>query len=550
VPDGLNWSRSAAIYQIYIRSFADGNGDGIGDLAGVRSRLGYLADLGIDALWFNPWYRSPMADGGYDVADYTEIAPVFGSLGEAEKLIVEAHEQGIRVLIDIVPNHGSDQQAWFLAALASRPGSPERQRFYFRPGRGRDGEEPPNNWQSIFGGPAWARTTGPGGEAGEWYLHLFAPEQPDLNWGNPEVRAAFEGVLRFWFDRGADGARIDSAALLMKDETLADLPASGALRPGDHPYTDRNGVHDIYRRWRQIADSYDEPRALIGEVWLHDADRLARYLRPDELHSVFNFDFLRCAFEAPKLKRVIDAALDTHERVGALPTWVLSNHDVVRHVTRYGRPNTEGEPPGRSVGGPVDLELGTRRARAAALLTMALPGAVYIYQGEELGLWEVEELAAQVRQDPIWRRSGHRYRGRDGCRVPIPWSGERPPFGFSPDGSRPWLPQPTAWRALTVEAQTSDPGSMLELYRQLLHRRRAEPSLSSAQFSWLRSPDDVLAFRRGDDVVAIVNFSPAPVDLPAHDQILLSSAPLSGGKLPAEASVWLRSQAPTPPAFP
>ena len=323
------------VYQVYVRSFCDTDGDGTGDLAGVRSKLDYLKALGVDALWFNPWYPSPMADSGYDVSDYRSIDPSFGTLADAETLITQAREAGIRTIVDIVPNHVSEEHEWFRAALASQPGSVERARFWFRPGTGEHGELPPNGWQSIFGGPAWTRTKNADGSPGEWYLHLFASEQPDLNWTHPDVWAEHEAVLRFWFDRGVAGFRIDSAALLVKDPELAEEELESAA--GDHPFTDRESLHEVYRQWRDVADSYPEPRVLIGEVWLPDADRLARYLRPDELHTVFNFPYLSCPWEAPALRLGIDSTLASHAPVSAPATWVLSNHDVTRPVTRYGR---------------------------------------------------------------------------------------------------------------------------------------------------------------------------------------------------------------------
>jgi alpha-glucosidase len=538
------WWRGAAIYQLYVRSFADGNGDGIGDLAGVRARLPYLAELGIDAIWFNPWYPSPMSDAGYDIADYRDIDPVFGTLADADALIAEAHGHGIRIIIDIVPNHGSDQHPWFQAALAAAPGSPERDRFWFRPGRGPGGDLPPNGWQSIFGGPAWTRADGPDGTPGEWYLHLFAPEQPDFNWANAEVRAEFEDILRFWFDRGADGIRIDSAALLTKDPSLRE--AAPDEPPGPlHPYTDRDDVHDIYRSWRAVAEQYDG-RVLIGEIWLPDAARLARYLGPDELHTVFNFPYLCCPWDATALRQVIDTTRELHAPAGAPATWVLSNHDVDRHVSRYGRPDTSFDMGARDHSQPVDVELGTRRARAAVLLTMALPGAVYVYQGEELGLGEVEDIPDELRQDPIWHRTGGTDPGRDGSRVPLPWSGDAPPFGFSPPGAaaRPWLPQPASWSGLTVEAETGDPDSMLELYRNALRIRHTEPGFGDGPMSWLPADAGVLWLRRGDGRLQMMaNLSPAPVDLPEHVVVLLASGPLPGGKLPPDTAVWLRAAA-------
>jgi alpha-glucosidase len=545
-PVPTSWWRDAAIYQVYLRSFADADGDGIGDLAGVRARLGHLDDLGVDAIWLNPWYPSPMADAGYDVADYRDIEPVFGTLAEAEKVIAEAHDLGIRVIIDLVPNHCSDAHPWFAQALAAGPGSPERELFWFRPGRGPGGDEPPTDWASNFGGPAWTRVREPDGRPGEWYLHLFTPQQPDLNWDHPLVRAEFEDILRFWLDRGIDGFRIDVADALVKESTLPDLVACAA---GDVPYHDRDGVHDIYREWRRITDEYPGERVFVGEMWLPDPDRLARYLRPDELHCAFNFEFLRAPWEAAALRAVIDATIAAHSPVGAAPTWVLSNHDVTRHVTRYGRADTSFDFGHRQHGVPSDRELGTRRARAAALLSLALPGGVYVYQGEELGLWEVEDIPDDLRQDPVWERSAHTDRGRDGCRVPLPWAGTAPPFGFSPvPAAPPWLPQPPEWASHTVQAQDGDPGSMLELYRAALRIRRAHPALGDGGLRWA-SPDPgpgVLCFTRDPGFTCVVNLSGSPVGLPPHESVLLtSSAPvgeaLDGGLLPPDAAVWLRT---------
>jgi alpha-glucosidase len=523
------WWRDAVVYQVYVRSFADANGDGVGDLAGVRAQLPYLALLGIDALWFNPWYPSPMADMGYDIADYRAIDPAFGTLEEAEQLIAEARALGMRTIVDIVPNHVSSEHPWFRAALASPPGSPERSRFWFRDGRGENGELPPNNWQSIFGGSAWTRTE----DDGEWYLHLFAPEQPDLNWEHEEVWTEHEDVLRFWFDRGAAGVRIDSAALLVKDASLAE-PGDG-----DHPFEDRDELHDIYRRWRAIANGYTEPRVLVGEIWLPDPVRLARYLRKDELHTAFNFDFLACPWDAQRMRASIQLALDVHEPVDAPSTWVLSNHDVTRPVTRYGREDTSFAFSAKRANTPTDLVRGTRRARAAALLAMALPGSMYVYQGEELGLPEVEDIPPDRKQDPMWRRSGGVDPGRDGCRTPMPWTGERPPYGFSPDGAaRPWLDQPADWASLSVEAQQGAPASMLSLYREGLRLRRSSPWSGDA-ITWLPSDDDVLAFARGDGFVCLVNFGPDPIVPPDGAEVLIASNDLEGGALQQDTTVWL-----------
>jgi len=533
------WLQNAAVYQIYPRSFADGNGDGIGDLAGVRSRLPYLADLGVDAVWFSPWYTSPMADGGYDVADYRDIDPVFGTLAEAEKLIEEAHALGLRIIIDLVPNHCSSRHPWFAQALAAGPGSPERARYHFRRGRGRRGELPPTDWPSHFGGPAWSRVAD-----GEWYLHLFAPEQPDFNWDHPEVRAEFEDVLRFWLDRGIDGFRIDVADHLAKYPGLPEVSEYPARGGDDVPWADQDGVHDIYRSWRAIADSYEGQRVFVGEIWLGDTERFCAYLRPDELHTAFNFPFLGASWDAGALRTVIDGTFADHAPVGAVPTWVLSNHDVIRHVTRYGRADTRHSWAPVTEGVPVDLTLGTRRARAAALLTLALPGCTYLYQGEELGLAEVEDIPAELLQDPRWPRSGFTDRGRDGCRVPLPWSGERAPFGFSPEGATaaPWLPQPAAWAGHTARAQQGDPSSVLELYRAALGIRRSEPALAGEEFGWQPAPDGVLAFTRAPGFTCLVNLGAEAIGLPQHAEVLLASGPLTeAGLLPGDTAVWLRT---------
>ncbi|MEE6309994.1 glycoside hydrolase family 13 protein [Plantactinospora veratri] len=532
------WWRDAVIYQVYPRSFADDNGDGVGDIAGIRKRLGYLSGLGVDAIWFGPWYPSPMADAGYDVSDFRAVEPVFGTLAEVEELIAEAHGQGLRIIADLVPNHCSDRHPWFQAALAGGPGAPERELFWFRPGRGPDGDQPPTDWIGEFGGQTWTRTTNPDGTPGDWYLHLFAAEQPDFNWDHPRVRAEFEEILRFWFDRGVDGIRIDSAALLLKDATLPEV-VDGA----PHPFHDLDGVHDIYRSWRRIADSYPEPRALIGEVWLPDRQRFTNYLRPDELHTAFNFDFLTCAWDAAKLRESIDGTLAEHAPIGAPATWVLSNHDVTRVVTRYGRADTTFSFASKREGTYTDLELGTVRARAAALLSLSLPGAAYVYQGEELGLWEVEDIPPALRQDPMYPRSGFVDPGRDGCRVPLPWSGDTAPFGFSPDDAStpPWLPQPAAWKDQTVQAQTDDPHSMLELYREAIRIRRTLPALGDGTLRWLPAPDGVLAFARDPGFACVVNLSDAPVELPPHQSRLLASRPVDGDLLPPDTAVWLRT---------
>lgn len=525
-PTGSEWWRTAVIYEVYVRSFADGDGDGIGDLPGVLSRLPYLRDLGVDALWVTPCYPSPMADGGYDVADYRDIEPLFGTLADAERLIAAAHEHGLRIVLDLVPNHTSDEHAWFQAALAAGPGSPERARYVFRPGRGPDGSQPPNDWPSVFDGPAWDRLPD-----GDWYLHLFDSKQPDLDWRNPEVRVEFERTLRFWLDRGIDGFRVDVAHGLVKDPALPDLGSertsilSADSAPG-HPYWDQDGVHEIYRAWHEVLASYPGERMMVAEAWVPDPDRLARYVRSDEYQQAFNFDFVKADWDVAELRRVIDRCLESLGAVGAPVTWVLSNHDVVREVTRYGRG-----------------ALGLRRARAAALLMLGLPGGAYLWEGEELGLPEIEDLPDDVLQDPVWERSHHTERGRDGCRVPIPWTADGPSYGFGAGGS--WLPQPASWSGLSVEAQQGVAGSTLELYRSALALRRSEPSLGGGGLRWLPSPGGTLVLARdspeGPGVVVAVNLGARPVALPPYGELLLSSEQLDDPHvLPADTAAWYR----------
>ncbi|MFG1839072.1 glycoside hydrolase family 13 protein [Micromonospora sp. NPDC049175] len=532
--DDHNWWRSAVVYQVYVRSFADSDGDGTGDLQGIRQRLPYLRDLGVDALWLTPFYTSPMIDGGYDVADYRDVDPMFGTLADFDAMIGDAHALGLRIIVDLVPNHTSHAHTWFTAALAAGPGSAERARYLFAEGQGTHGELPPNDWESIFGGPAWTRVAD-----GQWYLHLFDPTQPDLNWRHPEVRAEFEDVLRFWLDRGVDGFRVDVAHGMIKAEGLPDVGFSTTttgqrqvelLGKGRLPYFDQDEVHEIYRAWRPILDSYPGGRMAVAEAWAETPQRLARYIGPDELHQAFSFDFLDATWSADSFRKVIDTALAEASVVGAPTTWVLSNHDKQRHVTRYG-----------------DGVEGLRRARAASLLMLALPGCAYLYQGEELGLPEVLDLPDELRQDPAFLRTGE---SRDGCRVPIPWSGELAPYGFGPAGSElSWLPTPATWRALSVTAQTGVPDSTLELYRTALRIRHQHPALADEAdgITWLESEPGVLAFARdaGDSALTcVVNLSGAPVPIDGYGLPLVASdaltGPDAGRLLPVDAAVWLQ----------
>ncbi|MGY1957510.1 glycoside hydrolase family 13 protein [Nocardia gipuzkoensis] len=521
-PTTQPWWRSAVFYQVYPRSFADSSGDGVGDLGGVRDKLGYLELLGVDALWICPVMRSPMADGGYDVSDPRDIDELFGGLAAMDALIAAAHARRIRVTMDLVPNHTSDQHSWFRAALAAAPGSPERDRYIFRDGRGPGGTEPPNNWPSIFGGPAWTRITEPDGTPGQWYLHIFAREQPDLNWANPEVAADFEQTLRFWLDRGVDGFRIDVAHGMAKPDGLPDMPelsVSAMLAHDDSdPRFNNPAVHDIHRRIRKVVDEYPDA-VLVGEVWVNDNTRFGEYVRADELHLAFNFRLAESAFDAEAVRDAIDNSLAAVGPVFAVPTWTLSNHDIEREVTRYG-------------GGA----LGVARARAMILLELALPGAVFLYNGAELGLPNVDDLPEEVLQDPVWERSGHTQRGRDGCRVPLPWEDAAPPFGFTT--ATPWLPIPPDWASLTVEAQLEELGSTLSLYRLAIELRSGRPEFAGDRIEWYGSPPGCLAFRRPGGLVCVLNASDAPIQLPPGD-VLLASAQAEGGQLPPNAAAWL-----------
>jgi alpha-glucosidase len=516
--DDPSWWRNAVFYQIYPRSFFDADGDGNGDLAGITAQLPYLADLGVDAVWISPFYRSPMVDNGYDISDPCDVDPVFGTLADFDTLVAEAHRLGILVTIDLVPNHLSDQHPWFREALAAGPGSAARDRFIFRDGHGPHGELPPNNWISAFGGSAWTRVAD-----GQWYLHLFAAEQPDLNWENPDVPREFARIIRFWLDRGADGFRMDVAHGMAKPDDLPDMtvfPGQSDPYNAADPRFNQPHVHDYLRGMRAVLDEY--PGAMvIGEAWVGGGAETAKFVRPDELHLSFNFAFEQSKYSAADFRAAIDDALSAFAAVGAPCAWVLSNHDVMRHATRYG-------------GG----EQGAARGRLAALIQLGLPGVSYIYNGDELGLENVE-LPDSVRQDPTFFRTNGADKGRDGARVPLPWSGTRPPFGFT--AGKPWLPLPAEWAGQTVAAELADPASTLALYRTALRLRHTVQDLRGTAFEWVDGPDGTLAFQRGTSVVVAANMTDEPAPLPAGE-VLISSAPLAEpGVLPANTAVWLRT---------
>ncbi len=533
------WWRDAVIYQIYPRSFADSDGDGMGDLNGIREHLAHIVSLGVDAVWLSPFYPSPQADAGYDVADYRDVDPRFGTLADFDALLRETHAAGMRIIIDLVPNHTSSEHPWFRAALAADPGSPQRDRYVFRDGRGVAGELPPNNWRSTFGGSAWTRVADKSARP-QWYLHLFDTRQPDLNWENPEVIAQFKDILRFWLRRGVDGFRVDVAHGLVKKAGLPDNPPSAQM-DSNHPrgpMWDQPGVHEIYRGWHRVLREFGDDRILVAEAWVGDSKRRALYVRSDEMQQAFNFGFLVAGWDADAMRAEIDESRAANAAVGATTTWVLSNHDVVRHATRLASPTPGGWTHGIGPDDPApDARLGLSRARAATLLMLALPGSAYLYQGEELGLPEYVDLPAEARQDPTFARTGGRRIGRDGCRIPLPWDSARPGLGFGP-GSHTWLPQPDSFRALAVDNQDGVPDSTLEFYRAALRLRR-ERRLGEGDLRWNDSPRGVLDFtNQGTRVV--LNASTTPIPLPSATTLLASDPnAIRGGTLQPDKAVCL-----------
>jgi len=534
---GAEWWRSGVIYQIYPRSFADSNGDGMGDLVGITKHLGDIADLGVDAIWLSPFYSSPQKDAGYDVSDYRGVDPLFGSLADFDALVDKAHELNLRVMIDLVPNHTSDQHNWFQEALVSPVGSAARNYYHFKDGRGENGELPPNNWQSMFGGPAWTRL-----EDGQWYLHLFDSSQPDLNWENPAVHREFEAILRFWLDRGIDGFRVDQPHAMAKAPGLPDHPYVETAGAGfiegqtDPPMWFQDSVHEIFRSWRKILESYPGDRAMCGEAYVLPLAKMALWVRPDEFHQTFNFRFLDAGWDRQALVSAINESFEAFDAVGAPSTWVLNNHDVIRHVSRFGgdfgrTTASDGIGPGAV---QPDNALGLVKARAATLFMLGLPGASYLYQGEELGLPEHTTLAAKFRQDPTFFRTNGKRVGRDGARVPLPWLKGGTTNGFT-QAETAWLPQPESFAELSRDQQTAS-DSTLGMYKAAL-KLRSELRLGQGSFSWV-AKDTVLSYQN-QNVVVVHNFGDSPAALP-DGEVLIASAPLGSGKLPANVTAWLR----------
>lgn len=525
-PSEVSWWRAGVGYEIYLPSFADSDNDGVGDIRGLMSRLDYLVDLGVDMVWISPWYKSPWSDGGYDVQDYFAIDPRFGTMSDAVGLISQLKAKGIKVLLDLVANHTSNRHTWFVEALLSGPGSQARQRYLFRDGRGVSGELPPTDWISAFGGSAWTRTYLPSGEGGQWYLHLFAEEQPDLNWANPEVIEYFDEVFKYWIDLGVDGFRIDAASAFIKDQAFPD----GGFHEGDpfkpeqwssSPFWDREEVSLIMRRWRKLADSYQRKVFLIGEVTVASPKRLSHYIGPSLLDSAFNMEFLACSWSAKEFKAVIDSAVEGTFSAA----WVMSSHDVTRAVTRYAMD-----------GDRVDLKLGSRRARALALLMLALPGLAFLYQGEELGLNHVDGLVASRSENVMLADpDGNRL----GCRIPLPWVGSEPPYGFCSSGAKPWLEPPSEWANLSVMKQETDPSSFLTLYKLAITLRKQWVIRDGSAFDWIETSDpDVLGFLRGKNFACFVNFSDHDFELPKMVKTMLGSEGFSGGTIATGTAVW------------
>jgi alpha-glucosidase len=522
------WWSQAVIYQIYPRSFFDSNGDGEGDLTGITAKISYLSSLGIDAIWLSPFYQSPNKDGGYDVSDPRAVDRRFGNIDDFKELVEICHQNHIRVIVDLVPNHYSDQHRWFQEALNSPSGSSERNRFHFH--KAGENQEVPNNWISLFGGSVWTQTPD-----GEYYLHLFDQSQPDLNWENNDVRRDFEQTLKFWLDHGVDGFRIDVAHGLVKENLDQNHPApqelSDALRLdiamdadarstilSTVPFFNRPGVHEIYRSWRKIFDSYKRDVVSVAEVWVHPPEEAANYVRPDELSQVFNFDLLTTPYDATALHHSIDSAFSILKSVGALPTWALSNHDSPRVASR----------------------LGVQESQALFVALLALPGSLYIYNGQELSLPDAQ-VADEYRQDPVFFRTQGAQKGRDGARVPLPWNSQESEFGFTQ--GKPWLPIPKSWQDLSIDKQDGDRESSLNLYRRALKVRR-EYCKGEREIIWHERGDDgLLVFQRGN-VLVLLNTSDGDKLYATSGELILTSHSefTSDGvhiKVPKASACWV-----------
>ena len=491
------WWRDGVLYQIYPRSFADSDGDGIGDLRGILARLDHLEWLGIDGIWLNPTMPSPNEDWGYDVSDYCGVHPDLGTMEDLDALVAAAGERGMRVLLDLVPNHTSDRHAWFVDALSGREA---QHRDYYVWADPAPGGGPPNNWESNFGGSAWTLHE----PTGQYYLNNFLPSQPDLNWWNDAVRDAFDEMLRFWFARGIAGFRIDVCHAIVKDRELRDDPA---VTEEDHPELRRRSlkhvfsmnrpeVHDVLRRWRALADSDDPPKILVGETYVLDLDQLIPYYGQgeDELHLAFNFLFVHAPFDAGALSAVVAGVEEKLPEV-AWPVYTGSNHDAGRLATRW----ADGD---------------ERRARVALMMLLTLRGTPFLYYGDEIGMPEVPQ-DAETALDPVARRTGDPSDNRDVCRTPMQWSDE-PGGGFTTAEAKPWLPIGDV-AACNVEAQRADRGSVLHLVRDLIALRRDEPALRSSSYEPLATPDGAWAWRRGERFAVALNLSGADVTVDGVD---------------------------------
>ncbi|MDA9913004.1 alpha-amylase family glycosyl hydrolase, partial [Candidatus Nanopelagicales bacterium] len=444
------------------------------------------------------------------------------TMADFDLLLATAHSKGLRVTIDIVPSHTSNEHRWFREAAASPPGSAARARYLFRHGRGANGERPPTDARSTFGGPAWSQVDGDAHAPGQWYFHLFAPEQPDLNWSNPEVLQEFEAVWRFWLDKGVDGFRIDVADHLTKDVDQPWKQAGSGLL--DH--SDASRTHTVWRRLREVLDDYEPPRMAVAEAWTTGAD-LDRYGRSEEFSLIFDFSFLLAGWDATGVAGAIGGVMDRRQRIGTTPTWVMDNHDMVRSASRYASTPA----------------VGVARSRAMSLLMLALPGTCYLYQGQELGLPNVDDLPESVLADPIWERSGHTVRGRDGCRVPLPWSNNEPWFGFKPAGVAPWLPQPEIFAELTQANQETDLQSTWRLFKRALELRRHVFSEAAQAVHWHDSEAGVLVFSRDlptAQVLILTNFSDEAVQIPPGRVLLTSDADQSQVLQPNN-TVWVQT---------